>query len=156
MRSQSIIRIIPAHGQADRAETARQCARDCSAACEMVGTLALLGPLHNADGNEARQNGGTTALRLSQLQEIGARTGVDIRHVDPDKMKSTEDLAEALVGCEAIIPYAKTKLTPELVRQLPALKLVQLMSAGFDHIDVEALNALGVDVANNGGFSPGR
>ncbi len=39
----------------------------------------------------------------------------------------------------------------EFFRSAPKLKLVQLLSAGYDHVDVEAARKAGVPVANNGG-----
>jgi len=39
----------------------------------------------------------------------------------------------------------------EFFRSAPKLKLVQLLSAGYDHVDVESARKAGVPVANNGG-----
>jgi phosphoglycerate dehydrogenase-like enzyme len=39
----------------------------------------------------------------------------------------------------------------EFFRSAPNLKLVQLLSAGYDHVDVESARKAGVPVANNGG-----
>jgi phosphoglycerate dehydrogenase-like enzyme len=39
----------------------------------------------------------------------------------------------------------------EFFRSAPNLKLVQLLSAGYDHVDVEAARKAGVPVCNNGG-----
>src|SRR2546425_8686788 len=39
----------------------------------------------------------------------------------------------------------------EFFRSAPKLKLVQLLSAGYDHVDVEAARKARVPVANNGG-----
>ena len=75
-----------------------------------------------------------------------------MRQVEPSLPEA--ELVVALRGAQTIIPYAggAGKLTPTLVKQLlPELKLVQLMSAGFDHVDVNGLAELGVEVANNGG-----
>lgn len=40
---------------------------------------------------------------------------------------------------------------PEFYRMAPKLKLIQLISAGYDRLDVEAARRAGVPVANNGG-----
>ena len=53
------------------------------------------------------------------------------------------------LGARAV-PWAMPSAT-ELARQLPRLKLVQMTSAGFNALDIEALAAEGVAVANNGG-----
>lgn len=42
-------------------------------------------------------------------------------------------------------------LNDAVVRQAPRLKLIQLVSAGFDRVNVELCRELGIDVANNGG-----
>src|SRR5437870_6873938 len=39
----------------------------------------------------------------------------------------------------------------EFFRSTPKLKLVQLLSAGYDRVDIEAARKAGVPVANNGG-----
>src|SRR3989442_4739098 len=39
----------------------------------------------------------------------------------------------------------------EFFRAAPKLRLVQLLSAGYDRVDVEAARKAGVPVANNGG-----
>ena len=75
-----------------------------------------------------------------------------MRQVEP--AQDDDALVAALQGAQTIIPYAggAKSLTPTLVAQLvPTLKVVQLMSAGFDHVDVNGLAELGVEVANNGG-----
>jgi lactate dehydrogenase-like 2-hydroxyacid dehydrogenase len=75
-----------------------------------------------------------------------------VRQVEPSLPEA--ELVAALRGAQTIIPYAggAALLTPALVKQLlPGLKVVQLMSAGFDHVDVNGLAELGVEVANNGG-----
>jgi glyoxylate reductase/D-3-phosphoglycerate dehydrogenase len=39
----------------------------------------------------------------------------------------------------------------EFFRSAPKLRLVQLISAGYDHVDVESARKAKVPVANNGG-----
>ena len=64
-----------------------------------------------------------------------------VRQIEPDQPEA--DLVAALQGAQTIIPYAggANALTPNLVKQLPDLKVVQLMSAGFNHIDVNGVSA---------------
>ena len=64
-----------------------------------------------------------------------------MRQIEPDQPEA--DLVAALQGAQTIIPYAggANALTPSLVKQLPDLKVVQLMSAGFNHIDVNGVRA---------------
>lgn len=42
-------------------------------------------------------------------------------------------------------------ISVELVRTCRNLKLIQLLSAGYDRMDVKAVSSLGIPVANNGG-----
>ena len=60
-----------------------------------------------------------------------------MRQVEPAQCEA--ELVAALKGAQTIIPYAggAKALNLGLVKQLlPDLRLVQLMSAGFDHVDV--------------------
>jgi phosphoglycerate dehydrogenase-like enzyme len=43
------------------------------------------------------------------------------------------------------------RMGSEFFRAAPKLRLVQLLSAGYDHVDVEAARKAGVPVSNNGG-----
>ena len=116
------------------------------------GTLAVFGP---ADG---RQNGGTLAERLSQMAHLVTSEchRVDVKHVDSNRHTEAEIISQ-LEGVQVLIPYAISNAAinfaglRQLVSKLPALRLVQLMSAGFDHVNVRELSELGVAVANNGG-----
>ena len=95
----------------------------------------MLGPRHNPDGTPARQNGGALVERLEQMGTV--QHEVEVRQVEPAQPEPA--LVAALRGAQTIIPYAggAKVLTPGLVEKLqPELKLVQLMSAGFDHVDV--------------------
>ena len=66
---------------------------------------------------------------------------MQVRQIEPDQPEA--DLVAALQGAQTIIPYAggANALTPSLVKQLPDLRVVQLMSAGFNHIDVNGVSA---------------
>ena len=67
----------------------------------------------------------------------------DIQLSDSEKAKLCKD-----AKCIVIFP---SDISVELVKACPNLKLVQLLSAGYDRIDVREIMELGVDVANNGG-----
>jgi phosphoglycerate dehydrogenase-like enzyme len=47
--------------------------------------------------------------------------------------------------------FARGGMDDEFFRAAPALRLVQLISAGYDRIDIEAARKAGVPIANNGG-----
>jgi phosphoglycerate dehydrogenase-like enzyme len=58
---------------------------------------------------------------------------------------------EAHKDAEYFIGFARGDMGPDFYKTLPKLKLVQLISAGYDRLDVAAARAAGVPVANNGG-----
>jgi phosphoglycerate dehydrogenase-like enzyme len=74
-------------------------------------------------------------------------SGYDLHVVDqrsPDFITTLED-AEYFMG------FARDGLGSTFYDAAPRLKLVQLISAGYDRIDIEAARKAGVPVANNGG-----
>ncbi|MEX0761479.1 MAG: D-isomer specific 2-hydroxyacid dehydrogenase family protein [Dehalococcoidia bacterium] len=85
--------------------------------------------------------------RWNLMQKL-APDGIETRLVDPTL--SEGELIEALKGVNAVIPWL-SRVPVSLARECPDLKLVQLLTAGFDVVDVPGLNALGIKVANNGG-----
>src|ERR1700751_363055 len=60
--------------------------------------------------------------------------------------------AEAAVGtAEYVVCYPHFKMTDEFHKAAPKLKLIQLLSAGYDDVDIEAARRAKVPVSNNGG-----
>ena len=60
--------------------------------------------------------------------------------------------AEAAIGsAEYVICYPNLKMEDAFYRAAPKLKLVQLLSAGYDDVDLEAARRAKVPVCNNGG-----
>ena len=59
--------------------------------------------------------------------------------------------SDALEDADYFMGFARAHLGAEFYRAAPGLKLVQLISAGYDKIDVEAARTAKVPVANNGG-----
>ncbi len=65
-----------------------------------------------------------------------------------DSTGPVEQVAEQCKGAEiAILGWPPPSM--ELLRRIPTLKYIQLMSAGFDYLDVKALSEMGVRIANN-------
>ena len=62
----------------------------------------------------------------------------------------TPEFYAAAADAEYFLGLARTMGT-EFFRSAPKLKLVQLLSAGYDRVDVEAARKAGVPVSNNGG-----
>ena len=51
---------------------------------------------------------------------------------------------------DAAVPWLAS-IPLDVAKHLPKLKLVQLLTAGYDSVDVIGLSKLGIKVANNGG-----
>jgi phosphoglycerate dehydrogenase-like enzyme len=62
----------------------------------------------------------------------------------------TPEFIEAAGEAEFYLGLAR-RMGGEFFRSAPKLRLVQLLSAGYDHVDVEAARKAGVPVSNNGG-----
>ncbi|MDA1278620.1 MAG: 2-hydroxyacid dehydrogenase [Chloroflexi bacterium] len=77
-----------------------------------------------------------------------AGPGVDVIVADPTA--SAGELIEALKDADAAIPWLAS-IPVQVAENLPNLKLVQLLTAGYDSVDVVGLGKLGISVANNGG-----
>src|SRR5438876_8298167 len=59
--------------------------------------------------------------------------------------------AQAIQEAEYFRGLARGGMGPDFYRGAPRLKLIQLISAGYDRLDVEAARQARVPVANNGG-----
>ncbi len=86
--------------------------------------------------------------RRWDLLNKNARDGVNVIAVDPTS--SPGELIEVLKDADAAIPWLAS-LPLEVAENLPKLKLIQLLTAGYDAVDVIGLSRLGISVANNGG-----
>src|SRR5262245_5542341 len=58
---------------------------------------------------------------------------------------------EAMKDAEYLMGFARGGMDAAFYKAAPKLKLVQLVSAGYDRLDIEAVRKAGVPVANNGG-----
>ena len=58
---------------------------------------------------------------------------------------------EALADAECLVGFGDGTMNDAFYQRAPKLKLVQLLSAGYDRIDIEAARRAGVPVCNNGG-----
>ena len=92
--------------------------------------------------------------RWALTQELAAELGLETVLVNGD-LPDTE-LVAALAGADVVIPLMAPQglqgnidLMPlPIARQLPALRLVQLLSAGSNELDIRGLAELGISVAN--------
>jgi phosphoglycerate dehydrogenase-like enzyme len=73
--------------------------------------------------------------------------GYELQVVD----QSAPDFLAAMQDAEYFMGFARASLGSEFYRAAPKLKLVQLISAGYDRLDIEAARQARVPIANNGG-----
>jgi len=73
--------------------------------------------------------------------------GMELIVVDPSKPEFYDVAADA----DYYLGSPRTGIGNEFFRATPKLKLVQLTSAGYDRVDIEAARKAKVPVANNGG-----
>ena len=90
-----------------------------------------------------------TANPLSSLEIMRelAPAGFDITVATP----GTPEFVAALTGAEYVVGLGEVKMDDSFYRAAPKLKLIQLLSAGYDRVDIEAARRAGVPVCNNGG-----
>jgi len=72
--------------------------------------------------------------------------GFELVVADP----GTPEFIQAAGDAEYYLGLAR-RMGGEFFRSAPNLKLVQLLSAGYDHVDIEAARKAKVPVSNNGG-----
>lgn len=61
------------------------------------------------------------------------------------------ELDAALPGCDYLIGLGDPRMNAAFYARAPQLKLVQLLSAGYDRCDIQAARGARVPIANNGG-----
>ena len=65
--------------------------------------------------------------------------------------RDAPEFLTAIKDAEYYMGFARGDMGPDFYKIAPKLKLIQLISAGYDRLDVEAARKAGVPVANNGG-----
>ena len=65
--------------------------------------------------------------------------------------QGTAEFLDALDDAQYFVGFARTSLGSDFYRAAPRMKLVQLISAGYDRVDLEAARKARVPVCNNGG-----
>ncbi len=63
----------------------------------------------------------------------------------------TPEFTAALPDAQYYVGFPRAELNGEFFKAAPGLKLIQLISAGYDRLDVEAARRASVPIANNGG-----
>jgi phosphoglycerate dehydrogenase-like enzyme len=65
--------------------------------------------------------------------------------------RKAPDFAAVVKDADYVMGFAREGMDHEFYRLAPRLKLIQLVSAGYDRLDLDAARKAGVPVANNGG-----
>src|SRR5213594_4051308 len=65
--------------------------------------------------------------------------------------QGTPEFPAAIKDAEYLTGFTRSNMGPDFYRGAPKLKLIQLISAGYDRLDLAAAKKAGVPIANNGG-----
>ena len=66
-------------------------------------------------------------------------------------LHNSAEMKAALPGTHYLVGFVQQYVTPQLFEDAPRLKLVQMLSAGYDRVDLEAARKAKVPLCNNGG-----
>jgi phosphoglycerate dehydrogenase-like enzyme len=84
---------------------------------------------------------------IAEIARQVAPSGFDIKIVRNDRA----EIEAAAPGADYIVCFPGVPSSDEFFRSAPKLKLYQLLSAGYDEVDLEAARRARVPVCNNGG-----
>lgn len=87
--------------------------------------------------------------RMPPLVHERARRDYDARLNLDDTLYDSAGLVKAAAGADAMLICPSDKITPELIERLPAsLKIIACFTAGYDHVDIEAVRRRGLRLTN--------
>src|SRR5260221_4914914 len=66
-------------------------------------------------------------------------------------LHNSPEMKAALPGTDYFVGFVQQYVTPQLFKDAPRLKLIQMLSAGYDRADLEAARKSKVPLCNNGG-----
>ena len=66
-------------------------------------------------------------------------------------LPNSPEMKAALPGTQYLVGFVQQSVTPQLFKDAARLKLIQLLSAGYDRADLEAVRKSKVPLCNNGG-----
>jgi glyoxylate reductase/D-3-phosphoglycerate dehydrogenase len=66
-------------------------------------------------------------------------------------LHNSPEMKAALPGTDYLVGFVQQYVTPRLFEDAPKLKLIQMLSAGYDRADLEAVRRSKVPLCNNGG-----
>lgn len=87
-------------------------------------------------------------IARSVLPEFGLQD-IELESIALDATE--EDLVRAFTSSDVLVGFVSKPLPPRAVAAMGSLKLVQLLSAGYNALDVKAMREMRVPVATNGG-----
>jgi phosphoglycerate dehydrogenase-like enzyme len=96
-------------------------------------------------GHSVIYYGEHNGARTCRALEIGP-DDLDWGVVSPDDPEA--DQSAALADAVAVITNGLS-ITTEMLSKMPRMKLLQVMSAGFDRLDVPTIREMGIEVCNN-------
>src|ERR1017187_2389575 len=73
--------------------------------------------------------------------------GYELANAQP----GTAEFRAAMTDAKYLVGFGDPSMDDAFYRGAPRLKLVQLLSAGYDRCDIEAARQAGVPICNNGG-----
>ena len=80
------------------------------------------------------------------------RGAADVVEANPeDRPLSPDELRAAAAGADALVCLLTDKIDASILEAAPGLRLVATVSAGTNHIDIDAADRLGIAVANTPG-----
>ncbi len=95
---------------------------------------------------------GKIIIADNPLNESGIARELLPPSLDAVFAKAGSSAFEAALGdAECLVGFGDGTMDDAFYKRAPKLKLVQLLSAGYDRIDIEAARKAGVPVCNNGG-----
>lgn len=86
-------------------------------------------------------------LSAGEVMRELSPSGFTVVHARPNSPEWSKALADA----EYLVGLGEAKMDDAFYRAAPKLKLIQLLSAGYDRVDIEAARRAGIPVCNNGG-----
>ena len=66
-------------------------------------------------------------------------------------LHNSPEMKAAIPGADYFVGFVQQYVNPQLFKDAPKLKLIQMLSAGYDRADLEAARKSGVPLCNNGG-----
>jgi phosphoglycerate dehydrogenase-like enzyme len=78
---------------------------------------------------------------------------VEYLRIDPGSEKSEDKTCEMIREARVIVAYPRWHISKKMLESAKNVRLIQTYSVGFDNIDIETANELGIPVANNPGWN---